>query len=154
MVDKPAGLTVHPAAGHPRGTLVNALLTICPELTNIKGTLRPGIVHRLDKDTSGLLVVAKNEAAQASLARQIKQREVHKLYLALVRGQVEPPQGVIDAPIGRHPRRRKRMAVVEGGREAQTLYLVRELLDDDGVRGILCREVLGRRLTRDEEQQK
>jgi 23S rRNA pseudouridine1911/1915/1917 synthase len=131
VVDKPAGLTVHPAAGHPRGTLVNALLTVCPELANIKGTLRPGIVHRLDKDTSGLLVVAKNETAQASLARQIKDREVHKLYLALVRGRVEPPQGVIDAPIGRHPRRRKRMAVVEGGREAQTRYRVRESLHDD-----------------------
>ncbi len=133
VVDKPAGLTVHPAAGHPRGTLVNALLTVCPELAKIKGTLRPGIVHRLDKDTSGLLVVAKTEAAQASLARQIKQREVQKVYLALVRGQVEPPQGVIDAPIARHPRRRQRMAVVEGGRAAQTRYRVRELLDDDGV---------------------
>jgi 23S rRNA pseudouridine1911/1915/1917 synthase len=130
VVDKPAGLTVHPAAGHPRGTLVNALLTVCPELANIKGTLRPGIVHRLDKDTSGLLVVAKNERAHASLARQIKEREVHKVYLALVRGRVEPPEGVIDAPIGRHPRRRQRMAVVEGGRAAQTRYRVRELLDD------------------------
>jgi len=131
VVDKPPGLTVHPAAGHPRGTLVNALLTICPELANIKGTLRPGIVHRLDKDTSGLLVVAKNEAAQASLAGQLKEREVHKVYLALVRGRVEPPQGVIDAPIGRHPRRRQRMAVVEGGRAAQTRYRVREFLHDD-----------------------
>jgi 23S rRNA pseudouridine1911/1915/1917 synthase len=133
VVDKPPGLTVHPAAGHPRGTLVNALLTICPELANIKGTLRPGIVHRLDKDTSGLLVVAKNEAAQASLTGQLKNREVHKVYLALVRGRMEPPQGVIDAPIGRHPRRRQRMAVVEGGRAAQTRYRVRELLDDAGV---------------------
>jgi len=133
VVDKPPGLTVHPAAGHPSGTLVNALLTICPELANIKGTLRPGIVHRLDKDTSGLLVVAKNEAAQASLTGQLKEREVHKVYLALVRGRVEPPQGVIDAPIGRHPRRRQRMAVVEGGRAAQTRYRVRELLDDAGV---------------------
>jgi 23S rRNA pseudouridine1911/1915/1917 synthase len=133
VVDKPPGLTVHPAAGHPRGTLVNALLTICPELANIKGTLRPGIVHRLDKDTSGLLVVAKNEAAHASLAGQLKNREVHKVYLALVRGRVEPPQGVIDAPIGRHPRRRQRMAVVEGGRAAQTRYRVRKLLDDAGV---------------------
>jgi 23S rRNA pseudouridine1911/1915/1917 synthase len=133
VVDKPPGLTVHPAAGHPRGTLVNALLTICPELANIKGTLRPGIVHRLDKDTSGLLVVAKNEAAQASLAGQLKDRQVHKVYLALVRGRVEPPQGVIDAPIGRHPRRRQRMAVLEGGRAAQTRYRVRELLDDAGV---------------------
>jgi 23S rRNA pseudouridine1911/1915/1917 synthase len=133
VVDKPPGLTVHPAAGHPSGTLVNALLTICPELANIKGTLRPGIVHRLDKDTSGLLVVAKNPAAQASLTGQLKEREVHKVYLALVRGRVEPPQGVIDAPIGRHPRRRQRMAVVEGGRAAQTRYRVRELLDDAGV---------------------
>jgi 23S rRNA pseudouridine1911/1915/1917 synthase len=133
VVDKPPGLTVHPAAGHPRGTLVNALLTVCPELANIKGTLRPGIVHRLDKDTSGLLVVAKNEAAQASLAGQLKEREVYKVYLALVRGRVEPPQGVIDAPIARHPRRRQRMAVVEGGRAAQTRYRVREFLhDDDG----------------------
>ncbi|MCJ7510456.1 MAG: RluA family pseudouridine synthase [Dehalococcoidia bacterium] len=133
LVDKPPGLTVHPAAGHPSGTLVNALLTIYPELANIKGTLRPGIVHRLDKDTSGLLVVAKNEAAQANLAGQLKNREVHKVYLALVRGRVEPPQGVIDAPIGRHPRRRQRMAVLEGGRAAQTRYRVRELLDDAGV---------------------
>ena len=132
VVDKPPGLTVHPAAGHPHGTLVNALLTVYPELANIKGTLRPGIVHRLDKDTSGLLVVAKNEAAQASLAGQLKNREVHKVYLALVRERVEPPQGVIDAPIGRHPRRRQRMAVVEGGRAAQTRYRVRELLDDAG----------------------
>jgi 23S rRNA pseudouridine1911/1915/1917 synthase len=133
VVDKPAGLTVHPAAGHPGGTLVNALLTVCPELASIRGTLRPGIVHRLDKDTSGLLVVAKNERAQANLARQIKDHEVHKVYLALVQGCVEPPQGVIDAPIGRHPRRRQRMAVVEGGRAAQTRYRVREFLDDEGV---------------------
>jgi 23S rRNA pseudouridine1911/1915/1917 synthase len=133
VVDKPAGLTVHPAAGHPHGTLVNALLALFPELANIKGTLRPGIVHRLDKDTSGLLVVAKNEAAQASLARQIKDRDVHRVYLALVRGHVEPPQAVIDAPIGRHPRRRKRMAVVEGGRAAQTRYRVRETLWEDDV---------------------
>jgi 23S rRNA pseudouridine1911/1915/1917 synthase len=130
VVDKPPGLTVHPAAGHPRGTLVNALLDICPELAEIKGTLRPGIVHRLDKDTSGLLVAAKNEAAQANLARQLKDRQVHKVYLALVQGRVEPPEGVIDAPIGRHPRRRQRMAVVEGGRQALTRYRVREYLRD------------------------
>jgi 23S rRNA pseudouridine1911/1915/1917 synthase len=104
VVDKPPGLTVHPAAGHPRGTLVNALLALCPELAEIKGTLRPGIVHRLDKDTSGLLVAAKNEAAQANVARQLKDRQVHKVYLALVQGRLEPPEGVIDAPIGRHPR--------------------------------------------------
>jgi len=133
VIHKPAGLVVHPAPGHPGGTLVNALLHRCGDLAGIGGVLRPGIVHRLDKDTSGLLVVAKNEAAQASLAGQIKRREVRKLYLALVRGRVEPPEGVIDAPIGRHPRRRQRMAVVEGRREAQTRYRVREFLDDDGV---------------------
>jgi len=130
VVDKPPGLTVHPAAGHPRGTLVNALLAVCPELAEIKGTLRPGIVHRLDKDTSGVLVAAKNEAAQASLARQLKDREVHKTYLAVVQGRLERPEGIIDAPIGRHPRRRQRMAVVEGGRHALTRYRVREYLRD------------------------
>ena len=128
VVDKPPGLTVHPAAGHPRGTLVNALLSLCPELAEIKGTLRPGIVHRLDKDTSGLLVAAKNEAAQANLARQLKDRQVHKAYLAVVQGRLERPEGMIDAPIGRHPRRRQRMAVVEGGRQALTRYRVREYL--------------------------
>jgi 23S rRNA pseudouridine1911/1915/1917 synthase len=130
VVDKPPGLTVHPAAGHPRGTLVNALLSLCPELAEIKGTLRPGIVHRLDKDTSGLLAAAKNEVAQANLARQLKDRQVHKAYLALVQGRLEPPEGVIDAPIGRHPRRRQRMAVVEGGRQALTRYRVREYLQN------------------------
>jgi 23S rRNA pseudouridine1911/1915/1917 synthase len=130
VVDKPPGLTVHPAAGHPRGTLVNALLTVCPELAEIKGTLRPGIVHRLDKDTSGLLAAAKNEAAQAALARQLKDRQVHKVYLVLVQGRLERPEGVIDGPIGRHPRRRQRMAVVEGGRQALTRYRVREYLRD------------------------
>jgi len=130
VVDKPPGLTVHPAAGHPRGTLVNALLALCPELAEIKGTLRPGIVHRLDKDTSGLLVAAKNEAAQAALARQLKDRRVHKAYLALVQGRLQRPEGVIDGPIGRHPRRRQRMAVVEGGRQALTRYRVREFLRD------------------------
>ncbi len=130
VVDKPPGLTVHPAAGHPRGTLVNALLALCPELAEIKGTLRPGIVHRLDKDTSGLLAAAKHEAAQANVARQLKDRQVHKAYLALVQGRLEPPEGVIDAPIGRHPRRRQRMAVVEGGRQALTRYRVREYLRD------------------------
>jgi len=130
VVDKPPGLTVHPAAGHPRGTLVNALLALCPELAEIKGTLRPGIVHRLDKDTSGVLVAAKNEGAQANVARQLKDRQVHKVYLALAQGRLERPEGIIDAPIGRHPRRRQRMAVVEGGRQALPRYRVREYLRD------------------------
>ena len=129
VVDKPAGLTVHPAPGHPSGTLVNALLAIAPELAAVRETMRPGIVHRLDKDTSGLLVVARSERARASLIRQLKEREVHKTYLALVQGVPQPSQGTIEAPIGRHPRNRKKMAVVAGGREAETRYRVREVLD-------------------------
>jgi 23S rRNA pseudouridine1911/1915/1917 synthase len=129
VVDKPAGLTVHPAPGHPRGTLVNALLAIAPELAEARDTMRPGIVHRLDKDTSGLLVVARSERARSSLINQLKGREVHKTYLALVQGLPQPPEGTIEAPIGRHPRNRKKMAVVDGGREAETKYRVREVLD-------------------------
>jgi len=126
VVDKPAGLTVHPAPGHPSGTLVNALLAMCPDLKGIAGTLRPGIVHRLDKDTSGLMVVAKNDRAQRSLSHQLKEREVHKTYLALVRGVPKPREGVIEAPIGRHPKNRKKMAVVAGGRDSVTKYRTRE----------------------------
>jgi len=126
VVDKPAGLTVHPAAGHPSGTLVNALLAITPDLRGISGTLRPGIVHRLDKDTSGLIVVAKNDRAMRELQRQLKDREMHKTYLALVHGVPKPAQGVIEAPIGRHPKNRKKMAVVANGRESETRYRVRE----------------------------
>ena len=129
VVNKPAGMVVHPAHGHRAGTLVNAILAHCPELAATDEELRPGIVHRLDKDTSGLIVVAKNEAARRYLQRQFKRREVRKVYLALVEGRLEPPQGVIEAPIGRHPRHRKRMAVVEGGREARTDYRVLEYFD-------------------------
>ncbi|MDO8612395.1 MAG: RluA family pseudouridine synthase, partial [Dehalococcoidia bacterium] len=129
VVDKPAGLTVHPAPGHPSGTLVNALLALAPELADLRDRVRPGIVHRLDRDTSGLLVVARNERARDDLIRQMKQREVSKTYLALVQGVPQPPQGTIEAPIGRHPRNRKKMAVVAGGREAETRYRVREAVD-------------------------
>ena len=128
VVDKPAGMTVHPAAGVRKGTLAAALLAYRPELAGVGGPERPGIVHRLDRDTSGLLVVAKNEADRAALARQWKERQVEKGYLALVHGRLEPPQGVIDAPIGRDPRHRQRMAVVEGGRAARTAYWVRRYL--------------------------
>lgn len=128
VVDKPAGLTVHPAPGHPSGTLVNALLAIAPELAQVRETMRPGIVHRLDKDTSGLLVVARSERARASLISQLKARQVHKTYLALVLGVPQPAHGTIEAPIGRHSRNRKKMAVVAGGREAETRYRVREAL--------------------------
>ncbi|MGQ9676276.1 MAG: RluA family pseudouridine synthase [Chloroflexota bacterium] len=127
VIDKPAGLVVHPAAGHPRGTLVNALLARYPNLA-IGTSLRPGIVHRLDKDTSGLMVVAKNDLAQASLSCQIKERQVLKEYLALVHGHVRATRGTIDAPIGRDPRDRKRMAVVASGRMARTHFSLKERL--------------------------
>jgi len=130
VVDKPAGLLVHPAAGQHTGTLVNAILARCPDLGEINGSIRPGIVHRLDKDTSGLMMVAKNEAAQRSLSRQIKQRSIRKVYLALVLGHLSPERGAIDAPIGRHPGDRKRMAVVSGGREARTEYKVLKYFAD------------------------
>ena len=126
VVNKPAGMVVHPAYGHRSGTLVNAILAHCPELAGLDGTQRPGIVHRLDKDTSGLIIVAKNEAAKQSLQRQFKGREVKKVYLALVEGRLEPERGIIEAPIGRDPKRRKRMAVVPGGREARTEFRVLE----------------------------
>jgi 23S rRNA pseudouridine1911/1915/1917 synthase len=129
VVDKPPGLAVHPSPGHARHTLVNAVLGHCPDLSGIGGEGRPGIVHRLDKDTSGLIIVAKNDAAHLSLARQLKEREVEKTYLALVDGRVEPPEGLIDAPIGRHPVHRKKMAVVERGREARTRYRVLREVD-------------------------
>ena len=130
VVDKPAGMAVHPGAGQRRHTLVNALLARCPDLAGVGGVLRPGIVHRLDKDTSGLLLVAKNDRAHTALSQQLKERTVEKGYLALVTGRLEPKEGVIEGAIGRDPRNRKRMAVVEGGRPARTAYRVREYLDD------------------------
>ncbi|MGB9594220.1 MAG: RluA family pseudouridine synthase, partial [Anaerolineae bacterium] len=130
VVNKPAGMVVHPAFGHASGTLVNAVLAHCPDLAGVGGELRPGIVHRLDKDTSGLIVVAKGDAALRDLQAQFKGREVQKAYLALVEGHVSPPTGLIDAPIGRDPRARKKMAVVpRGGREAQTEYRALEFYD-------------------------
>ncbi|KMP11034.1 RNA pseudouridine synthase [Candidatus Nitromaritima sp. SCGC AAA799-C22] len=126
-VDKPAGMVVHPAPGHGSGTLVNALLNHCSDLSGIGGVERPGIVHRLDKDTSGVVLVAKNEKAHRTLARQFKNRDIKKTYLALVRGTVKKTSGVIDAPVGRHKINRKKMvADSERGRQAQTRYEVLE----------------------------
>ena len=122
VIDKPAGLVVHPGSGNWQGTMLNALLHHAPATRDLP---RAGIVHRLDKDTSGLLVVAKNEAAQADLVRQLAARTVKRTYLALVRGRVEG-EGSVDAPIGRHPVHRTRMAVVASGRPAVTHYRVRE----------------------------
>ena len=124
VVNKPAGLTVHPAPGHPSRTLVNALLAMCPDLKGIGGELRPGIVHRLDKDTSGLMMVAKSGPAHACLSKQIKDRAVTKGYTAMVLGRITSDEGRFDSPIGRDPRNRKRMAVVPGGRDAVTRYRV------------------------------
>ncbi len=126
VVDKPAGLAVHPGPGHPSGTLVNALLSRCPGIQGVGGALRPGIVHRLDKDTSGLMVVAKNDAAHHHLSESLKSRRVVKVYVALAEGLLADRDGVIDLPIGRHPRNRKKMAVVEGGKAARTRYRVIE----------------------------
>lgn len=124
VIDKPAGLTIHPAPGHPSHTLVNAILSYLPNLPDTGDSLRPGIVHRLDKDASGVMVVAKNSVAQANLINQFKARSVVKAYLVLVKGHLTPDEGVIEAPIGRDPRNRKRMAVVAEGREARTNYHV------------------------------
>jgi 23S rRNA pseudouridine1911/1915/1917 synthase len=129
VIDKPAGLSVHPGPGHPDGTLVNALLALCPDLEGIGGTLRPGIVHRLDKDTSGLMVVTKTEPAHQNLSAQFKAHTVTKGYLALATGLVGPSPGQIDAPIARDPHHRKKMAVVAGGRAARTRYRVVDRLD-------------------------
>jgi 23S rRNA pseudouridine1911/1915/1917 synthase len=129
VLDKPAGLTVHPAPGHPSHTLVNAVLAYCPGLAMSNEPMRPGIVHRLDKDTSGLIVIAKNDFAREYLAAQFKNRTVAKGYLVLVKGRLSPEQGIIEAPIGRDPHNRRRMAIVEAGKEASTQYRVWKYLD-------------------------
>ncbi|MGB9790987.1 MAG: RluA family pseudouridine synthase [Thermacetogeniaceae bacterium] len=130
VINKPAGLVVHPAAGHKSGTLVNALLYHCPDLSGIGGYLRPGIVHRLDKDTSGLMLVSKSELAHRELTAQLKARKIKRRYLALVHGEVREERGIIDAPIGRDPGDRKKFAVLPkdnpNGREARTHYRVIE----------------------------
>jgi 23S rRNA pseudouridine1911/1915/1917 synthase len=124
VVNKPAGMVVHPAAGHASGTLVNAALAHAPDMQGIGGELRPGVVHRLDKDTSGLILIAKNDPAMRAIQRQFKDRLVTKTYLALVDGHPPTPTGRIEASLGRDPRHRQRIAVVPAsrGREASTTY--------------------------------
>ncbi len=124
VIDKPAGLTVYPGAGHTSHTLVNALLKRFPDLEVFGNSLRPGIVHRLDKDTSGLMVIARNETARQDLINQFKLRSVVKGYMVLVRGKLMPGTGAIEASLGRDPANRQRMAVVSSGRPARTDYRV------------------------------
>ena len=143
VVNKPRGLVVHPAPGNRSGTLVNALLNHCTDLAGIGGVQRPGIVHRLDKDTSGLMVVAKDDESYASLADQIRSRTARREYIAIVHGTVATDSGRIEAPIGRHPVHRKRMAVVDrGGRPAITHFEV--LGRADGYTLVRCRLDTGR----------
>lgn len=143
VVNKPRGLVVHPAAGHGDGTLVNSLLAQCGNLSGIGGEIRPGIVHRLDKDTSGVLVVAKNDRAHQSLTEQIKAREVKRIYRAIVKGEIAESRGRIEAPIGRHPKDRKKMAInMKDGKEAVTEFTVLERFQDYTL--VECRLITGR----------
>ena len=132
VIDKPAGMVVHPGAGHARGTLASAVLAHAPGTAGVGGPRRPGVVHRLDKGTSGLLVLAKTAAAYESLTRQLAARTVSRVYLAIVGGSVRRPEGVVDAPIGRHPHDRVRMAVrpAGSGKRAVTRYRVLERFSD------------------------
>ena len=142
VIDKPAGLVVHPAAGHRDGTLVNALLFHVQDLSGVGGEIRPGIVHRLDKNTSGVMVIAKHDEAHRRLTADWNTDRVRKEYVALVYGTPDPERGTIDAPIGRDPRDRKRMAVVANGRRAITDYAVTERLRSVSL--VRCRLRTGR----------
>ncbi|WP_132766634.1 RluA family pseudouridine synthase [Tepidibacillus fermentans] len=143
VINKPRGLVVHPAPGHYSGTLVNALLYHIKDLSGINGVLRPGIVHRIDKDTSGLIMVAKNDLAHESLARQLKDHIVHRVYVALVHGNIPHDLGTVDAPIGRDPKDRKKMAVVhKNSKHAVTHFIVKERFE--GYTLIECKLETGR----------
>ena len=131
VINKPQGLTVHPASGNYTDTLVNALMFKLDNLSSINGEIRPGIVHRLDKDTSGIMIIAKNDKAHVNLSRQIADRKVKKQYLAIVEGNMPSDEGQIDAPIGRSKKDRKQMAVVSDGRYALTGYKVLERFTDN-----------------------
>ena len=142
VVYKPSGMVVHPAAGNPDGTLVNALLKHLDHLSGIGGEIRPGIVHRIDKDTSGLLLVAKNDMSHLSLSEQIKAHTVHRAYMAIVQGGMREDSGTVEGPIGRHPTDRKKMAIVPGGRDAVTHWKVLDPLK--GASLLECRLTTGR----------
>jgi 23S rRNA pseudouridine1911/1915/1917 synthase len=145
VVDKPAGLVVHPAPGHPGGTLVNALLHHCGDLAGVGGVLRPGIVHRLDRGTSGVMVAAKSDAAHRGLAEEFRDHTIERIYHALVRGTPGAEEGRIDRPVGRHRRDRKRMSVATGaGREAVTAWRVLRRFPRSGVSWLEIRPETGR----------
>lgn len=130
VVNKPKGMVVHPSAGHTSNTLVNALLYHCQDLSGINGTIRPGIVHRIDKDTSGLLVVAKDDISHELLSNQLKDKKIHRKYRAIVHGEIPHDYGTVEAPIGRDPKDRQRMAVVDGGKSAVTHFNVLERFEN------------------------
>ncbi|WNO52775.1 RluA family pseudouridine synthase [Stakelama saccharophila] len=143
VIDKPAGMVVHPAAGNADGTLVNALLHQCAgQLSGIGGVARPGIVHRIDKDTSGLIVAAKHDRAHEGLARQFKAHSIDRRYLAIVGGRLATGEGTIEAPLGRSPANRKKMAIVPGGKNARTHYRLVEPLREAAL--VECRLETGR----------
>ncbi len=145
VVDKPAGMVVHPAPGHSSGTLVNALLYHCRTLAGVGGVLRPGIVHRLDRGTSGVMVAAKSDVAHQALAEQFRDHSIERLYLAFARGLPKQDTGRVDWPIGRHPRDGKRMSVhTRHGREAHSAWLVRERFPAAGVSLLEVRPETGR----------
>jgi 23S rRNA pseudouridine1911/1915/1917 synthase len=142
VVNKPSGMVVHPAPGSMSGTLVNGLMAQAKNLSGINGVLRPGIVHRIDKDTSGLLMVAKNDLAHESLVNQLVEKTVTRRYIALVHGVIPHDTGTIDAPIGRDPKDRKKMTVIEGGKHAVTHFKVLRRFKDFTL--IECRLETGR----------
>jgi 23S rRNA pseudouridine1911/1915/1917 synthase len=144
VVAKPAGLVVHPGAGHAHGTLVNGLLARYPEIAGVGDPARPGIVHRLDRDTSGLMLVARSPAAYDGLVAALAARDVERRYVALVWGRPDADRGVVDAPIGRSVRRPTRMAVREAGREARTAYVVERAFEEPSVSLLECRLETGR----------
>lgn len=142
IVNKEQGMVVHPAPGNYSGTLVNALLYHCKDLSSINGVIRPGIVHRIDKDTSGLLVVAKNDFAHMKLAEQFKEHSITREYIALVEGTMKTMEGTVDAPLGRHPKDRLKFAIVQNGKRAVTHYKLIENFAREAL--VLCRLETGR----------
>jgi 23S rRNA pseudouridine1911/1915/1917 synthase len=143
-VSKPSGLVVHPGAGHAGGTLVNGLLHQFPDIAGVGDPARPGIVHRLDRDTSGLMIVARSPRAYDALVAALARHEIERRYLALVWGHLDAPRGVVDAPIGRSPMRRTRMAVRDEGRAARTAYQVQREYEEPRVSLLECRLETGR----------